>query len=292
MRCDSSSTKFRKRATCLLNVIGLTTGLLTACVSDAALFDRGNGLIYDDVLNVTWLQDANLAASNKFGISDPTVIRNDGAGSYFAAREYIRLMNEYNGTGYLGYNDWRLPDSGRGGSIAGTTKLGLDITFPPGSPPFSGTAVGFDFDTFSFGGGPLGWNVFSANETAIPPGQLSELAYMFHVNLGNESYFDLDGNPRGTGWGVVNTGPFTNLQSNMYWYGVGSLFNNTNPEGRYFDFFSMFDGRQQYSYYAHSMFFWPVRDGDVFAVPEPAAIRMLAIGLGMASLLVWRKRRS
>ncbi len=286
MRCDTSSTKFRKQITCLLNVVGLSVGLLTACVSDAALFDRGNGLIYDDVLNVTWLQDANLAASNTFGISHAP------AGSYYSAQGYIQLMNEYNGTGYLGYNDWRLPNSGRGGSILGATKLGIDITFPPGSPPFSGTAAGFDFYTFSFGGGPLGWNVFSANETPIPPGQLSELAYMFHVNLGNQSYFDLDGNPRGTGWGVVDTGPFANLQSNMYWYGVGPLFNNTNPNGWYFDFFSMFDGRQQYSYYGHDMFIWPVRDGDVFAVPEPATLGVLAVGLGLVSLLVRRKRRS
>ena len=28
-------------------------------VVQAALFDHGNGLIYDDVLDITWLQDAN-----------------------------------------------------------------------------------------------------------------------------------------------------------------------------------------------------------------------------------------
>lgn len=27
--------------------------------AQAALYDRGGGLVYDDVLNVTWLQDAN-----------------------------------------------------------------------------------------------------------------------------------------------------------------------------------------------------------------------------------------
>ncbi len=27
----------------------------------AATFDRGNGLIYDDVLDITWLQNANLS---------------------------------------------------------------------------------------------------------------------------------------------------------------------------------------------------------------------------------------
>ena len=31
--------------------------------AQAMLWDRGGGLIYDDVLKVTWLQDANYAAS-------------------------------------------------------------------------------------------------------------------------------------------------------------------------------------------------------------------------------------
>jgi len=39
-----------------------------AAPAQAALFDRGGGLIYDDVLDITWLQDANLAASNTFGV--------------------------------------------------------------------------------------------------------------------------------------------------------------------------------------------------------------------------------
>ncbi|NNF16437.1 MAG: hypothetical protein HKN70_06795 [Gammaproteobacteria bacterium] len=30
----------------------------------AALHDRGNGLIYDDVLDITWLQDANYALTS------------------------------------------------------------------------------------------------------------------------------------------------------------------------------------------------------------------------------------
>ena len=32
-----------------------------AAVSGAAFHDRGNGMIYDDVLNVTWMQDASMA---------------------------------------------------------------------------------------------------------------------------------------------------------------------------------------------------------------------------------------
>ncbi|MGH9335305.1 MAG: DUF1566 domain-containing protein [Vicinamibacteria bacterium] len=42
-------------------VLGLLIGLLFARVGGATLIDRGNGLIYDTVLDVTWLQNANLA---------------------------------------------------------------------------------------------------------------------------------------------------------------------------------------------------------------------------------------
>lgn len=38
-------------------------GLCVSGVAQAALYDRGGGLIYDSVLDVTWLQDANYAAT-------------------------------------------------------------------------------------------------------------------------------------------------------------------------------------------------------------------------------------
>jgi hypothetical protein len=38
--------------------LGLLAGLLMAGKSQATLFDRGGGLIYDDVLNITWTQTA------------------------------------------------------------------------------------------------------------------------------------------------------------------------------------------------------------------------------------------
>jgi chemotaxis response regulator CheB len=40
-------------------MVALLTGLGFTGTSQAALFDRGGGLIYDDINNVTWLQDAN-----------------------------------------------------------------------------------------------------------------------------------------------------------------------------------------------------------------------------------------
>ncbi len=43
-------TNFKKTATVVLLV-----GLGFTGTSQASLIDRGNGLLYDDVLNVTWL---------------------------------------------------------------------------------------------------------------------------------------------------------------------------------------------------------------------------------------------
>ncbi len=43
----------------VLALVGLSVSLSV----NAALYDRGNGLIYDDVLDITWLQDANYAAA-------------------------------------------------------------------------------------------------------------------------------------------------------------------------------------------------------------------------------------
>ncbi len=36
----------------------LTALLVSSLSANAALYDRGNGLIYDDVLDITWLQAA------------------------------------------------------------------------------------------------------------------------------------------------------------------------------------------------------------------------------------------
>ena len=95
--------------------------------ANATLIDRGNGLIYDDDLDVTWLQDANLAASNTFGVSS---IGADGSMDWDTATApngWIAAMNADGGTGYLGFSDWRLP-----------TTLQPDPTCSdqlPGTPP-------------------------------------------------------------------------------------------------------------------------------------------------------------
>ena len=69
----------------------------------AVLIDRGNGLIYDTDLDITWLQDAGLAASNTFGVSG---ITGNGQMTWYTATTWIAAMNASN---YLGQSGWRLP---------------------------------------------------------------------------------------------------------------------------------------------------------------------------------------
>ena len=60
---------------------------------------------YDTDLDITWLADANLAASNTFGIGTAS-INSFGVMHWDTANTWIANMNT---SGYLGFNDWRLP---------------------------------------------------------------------------------------------------------------------------------------------------------------------------------------
>ena len=86
-----------------LAAVALVAALAVSNAAQAALIDRGNGLIYDSVLNITWLQDANLAAINTFGVSGIDI---HGRMTWNTAEQWIAAMNAAN---YKGYHDWRLP---------------------------------------------------------------------------------------------------------------------------------------------------------------------------------------
>jgi len=78
---------------------------LASVSADAALYSRlGGQAYYDDTLNVTWMQDAGLAASNTFGVSG---INAQGLMSWNTAQSWIAAMNSAN---YLGVESWRLPN--------------------------------------------------------------------------------------------------------------------------------------------------------------------------------------
>jgi hypothetical protein len=91
--------------------------------SHAALIPKLDGqVVYDDDRDITWVADANLAASNTFGLPTGILLGThpdnaafpdmegyiypSGRMNWAAALHFIDAMNAAN---YLGFNDWRLP---------------------------------------------------------------------------------------------------------------------------------------------------------------------------------------
>jgi len=78
-----------------LKLLALALLGLMSTASQAALVDRGNGLVYDSDLNITWLKDANLAQTSLYDA--------DGRMSWTAANAWAEQLN------FAGFSDWRLP---------------------------------------------------------------------------------------------------------------------------------------------------------------------------------------
>jgi len=84
--------------------------LLFSFNATAALYDRGNGLIYDDALDITWLQDANYAETSGWASENQVNLAHtsgnvqpNGSMSWFKATEWVQ------GLEYAGSTNWRLP---------------------------------------------------------------------------------------------------------------------------------------------------------------------------------------
>lgn len=82
-------------------VCGILITLGSISSVNAALIDRGNGLIYDNDLDVTWLADANYAMTS--GYDD------DGRMSWFDATDWAAQLT-YQANGVI-YDDWRLANA-------------------------------------------------------------------------------------------------------------------------------------------------------------------------------------
>ncbi len=199
-----------------VNRFSILALLLWGSLAQAALHDRGNGLIYDDVLDVTWLQDANLAATETFGVSG---ISTDGIiEDCDTAREWIDAMNA---ASYKGFSDWQLP----------------------GAEPVNGVSWN---DQFSYDGSTDGSYNISAPGSAYPGTHAYPLAHLFYQSLGNQGWYDVNGNrnvqgcPDDANGCLRNTGPFINLQPSFYYSSHGCGYLAMTIWSRQFDFHSGF----------------------------------------------------
>ena len=108
----------------------------------------------------------------------------------------------------------------------------------------------------------------------------SELSNLYYNVLGNLAYYDTNGNSEQPGWGLQNTGPFSNVQSNFYWSATEYAPSTTSAW-----YFNMGYGVQTITSKNNSLYGWAVQSGDVSAVPVPAAVWLFGSGLlGLAGV--------
>jgi hypothetical protein len=232
--------------------------MMMSTSANAALLSRAGGqAYYDDVLNITWVADANLAASNTFGV---TGINPAGYMTWAKAGEWIAAMNAAN---YLGVNTWRLPTVS----------------------PLNGSS--FNYSTSYNGSTDYGYNQ-SEQGTAYAGATGSEMAHLFYNTLNNKGYCDPVLSTAGScsgpqaGWGLSNTGPFSNLQPNTYWSGTTYAPFPSDAWGFYFYNGGQYNhGKSSYIY----IYAWAVSPGDIAAVPVPGAVWMFGSAVAVMGAL-------
>jgi len=224
--------------------------VLLAGSAQAALIDRGGGLIYDDDRDITWLADANLMANNSFGLTygvdlgaypagtsnyPSNFIYSNGTATWGGAMYWIDAMNA---SEYLGYDDWRLPSA-----------LNPDLS------------------------GPCSY----LNCTG------SELGHLFYEELGGTANSSILNSAD------ADLTLFSNIQSYVYWFSTAntqdtSAFNVWNfgmNEG--LQGLGSKNGQTIYTWAVRD------GDVASTAVPEPGAYVLMLVGLGLIGFVTSRR---
>lgn len=76
-------------------------GVLVSGSAHASLINRGGGLIYDNVMNITWLQDANYAKTSGYDT--------DGRMTWNQSMIWAANLSYRDSVRGVTYDDWRLP---------------------------------------------------------------------------------------------------------------------------------------------------------------------------------------
>jgi hypothetical protein len=199
---------------------------------------------YDTDLGITWLVDANYAQTSGYDAN--------GWMDWGTATTWVAGLNPY-GSGITG---WRLP-----------TTIDAD---------------GPDADALGNDGCDLTPSVYQGLDCGYNITAYSEMSHMFYVTLGDKAYYSTSGTVQ-PGWGVLaNTGPFRNVQANVYWSATEYA-----PDIRYAWSFYLGYGYQYPNYKMApgngSLYAWAVHSGDVGAavstVPLTSAVWLFGSGL-------------
>ena len=169
----------RLRKTLTAAIIIANLALLSP--AGAELHDRGGGLIYDDVLDVTWLQNAAWHVTS----NAPNVDAN-GKMLWQDAMNWVGTLVYHDSVRNVDWDDWRL------------ARI----------LPVNGTA--YDTSYSCEGLTDKGYNITSPE---------SELSYMYHVNLGGVSLVSLVDTvctPDFGAAGIADPSPFTGISAGVW----------------------------------------------------------------------------
>ena len=213
--------------------------LTAAQYSRAALIDRGGGMIYDPVLEVTWLKDANYAKTSGYSAS----------GQMTWEESKIWADNLKIG----GYTDWRLATTG----------------------PASGDSAVWNYNDSFNGDTDAGYHIGQRSELSHMFYSNLLLVGYRTTSGGFNSNFGIFGN--GTVGGQNNIWPFTNIQAGDYWTGTPTV--GTAPTEQAFYFQMQYGAQawtlQNNTMYAWAVRDGDV----LSPVPEPNSYLMAFIGL-------------
>ena len=212
---------------------------------------NGDGTVdafYDTALNITWLANANAGAASSFDNGFSTT---DGAMTWANAKNWAASLNVYGNTG------WRLP------TMIDTGASGCDFS--------------------NAGGTDCGYNVQTKSGATV----YSEIAHLYYVALGNKAYCKPGSAScvEQPGWGLTNTGGFSNLQDFGYWSGVPYAPSHLVDAWLFYTGY----GLQGVGGQSDELFALAVRPGDVtgavLRVPEPQTLAMVLLALGAVTVV-------
>lgn len=197
-----------------LSALAFTAALGFSGAAGAGLIDRGNGLIYDTVLDITWLQDANYAKTSSYDA--------DGLMNWDAAVAWADQLV------YGGFDDWRLP------IITDTGTSGCNWAS-------SGTDCGYNVQTYDSSTGTVYSELAYMYYVNLGLKSYYNTSGVFQADWGIFG----NGTSNGTNTsslGQNNVGLIQNLQAYVYWSGTEDAPNTVNAWN-----FDAYDGSQDAS---------------------------------------------